>query len=97
MARRYRYKPGFSRAQARFVLAFGLPLAGANLLNFILLNADYAFVGRLLGPSRLGIYMLAFNAASWSTSLLGWQSIARCSFISKTPTGSTRRRANCLM
>ncbi|SDI98994.1 polysaccharide transporter, PST family [Frankineae bacterium MT45] len=64
------YRFGFSPKQAKFVLAFGLPLAGANLLNFVLLNADYALVGRLLGEVKLATYMLAFNIASWSTSLL---------------------------
>lgn len=52
------------------VLKFGLPLAGANLVSYTLLNADYAIIGRFLGPSDLGIYMLAFTVASWSTSVL---------------------------
>jgi len=64
------YWPRFARRHVRFLLSFGIPLAGANLLNFILLNADYALVGRLMGAVELGIYMLAFNIASWSTSLL---------------------------
>jgi lipopolysaccharide exporter len=64
------YRPGFRRHTAKFVLAFGLPLAGANLLNYILLNADYAFVGHLLGPVELGTYVLAFNVASWPVSVL---------------------------
>jgi lipopolysaccharide exporter len=63
--------PGWNRATAKLVLSFGLPLAGANLLNYLLLNADYAFIGRLLGPALLGTYTLAFNVASWSTSVLG--------------------------
>ena len=66
-----RYAPGVSRAWIRPLLAFGLPLTGANLLNYVLLNADYVFISRLLGPTELGIYMLAFNVASWSTALLG--------------------------
>ncbi len=67
--RRYRF--GFDRTQAKFVLGAGLPIAGADLINTILLNADYAFVGRILGPARLGIYVLAFNIANWTTWLLG--------------------------
>lgn len=63
--------PRWNRVQAVRVLHFGLPLAGANLLNYVLLNADYAFIGHLLGPALLGTYTLAFNVASWSTSVLG--------------------------
>jgi PST family polysaccharide transporter len=65
------YGPRWNRHQAATVLRFGLPLAGANLMNYMLLNADIAFIGALLGPTLLGIYTLAFNVASWSTSVLG--------------------------
>lgn len=68
---RYWRRPGFDRQAARLVLGFGLPLAAANLLNYTLLNADYAFISRLLGATELGIYTLAFNVASWSTAVLG--------------------------
>lgn len=63
--------PRWNREAVQRALAFGLPLAGANLLNYTLLNADYAFIGGLLGPVLLGIYTLGFNIASWSTSILG--------------------------
>lgn len=65
------YGPRLDPTQLRRVLGFGLPLAAANLVNYTLLNADYAFVGHALGPALLGIYVLAFNVASWSTSMLG--------------------------
>lgn len=65
-----RYPPWIDSSWLGRVLRFGLPLAGANLVNLSLLNADYVFVGHGLGPGRLGIYMLAFNVASWSTSVL---------------------------
>ena len=64
------YRPRLDRERLRQVLAFGLPLAGANLVNYTLLNADYAFVGHAMGPALLGIYVLAFSIASWSTSML---------------------------
>jgi Polysaccharide biosynthesis protein len=64
------YWSSLARSQLRGVLAFGLPLAGANLVNYTLPNADYAFVGHQLGPTPLGIYVLAFNLASWSMSML---------------------------
>jgi PST family polysaccharide transporter len=65
-----RYLPGFTARVLRPLLRFGLPLAGANLLNFVLLNTDYALIGRWLGPVSLGIYVVAFNVASWATTLL---------------------------
>lgn len=65
-----RYLPRIDSVWVGRVLRFGLPLAGANLVNLSLLNADYVFVGHRLGPGLLGIYMLAFNVASWSTSVL---------------------------
>lgn len=66
-----RYRPGFARSALSVILRFGLPLAGANVVNYILLNVDYAFVGHLLGAAELGVYMLAFTVASWPYGLLG--------------------------
>lgn len=63
--------PRIDKARLVPILKFGLPLAGANLINYTLLNADFAFIGRLLGPAVLGTYVLAFNVASWSSSVLG--------------------------
>lgn len=65
------YGPRWNSAQAAIVLKFGVPLAGANFLNYMLLNADAAFIAVLVGPALLGIYTLAFSVASWSTSVLG--------------------------
>lgn len=66
-----RYLPGFTRSALSLLFRFGLPLAGANFVNYILLNVDYAFVGHLIGAVGLGIYMLAFNLASAPGLLLG--------------------------
>jgi PST family polysaccharide transporter len=65
------YRPGFARNALSVLVRFGLPLAGANVVNYILLNVDYAFVGHLIGAVALGIYMLAFNLASAPGLLLG--------------------------
>lgn len=65
------YWPRLRRGVSSRVLRFGLPLAAANVLSWTLLNADFVVVGRVLGAEQLGLYMLAFNVASWSTSLLG--------------------------
>ncbi|HTZ43824.1 MAG TPA: lipopolysaccharide biosynthesis protein [Jatrophihabitans sp.] len=67
---RHHYLPRIARRHLRTILSFGLPLAGANLLNYVLLNTDYVFIGKLLGPIELGVYMLAFNISSWSSSLM---------------------------
>lgn len=66
----WRMRLGYSGRDARAVLAFGLPLAGASLLNFAVLNVDYVVVGALLGPAALGFYVLAFNLASYPGSVV---------------------------
>ena len=65
------YRPGLTRSALSVTFRFGIPLAGANFVNYILLNVDYAFVGHLLGAAELGVYMLAFTLASAPYSLLG--------------------------
>jgi O-antigen/teichoic acid export membrane protein len=59
-----RYRPGWRPDVARNVLRSGLPLAGASLLSFAVLNVDYVVVGRTWGPAVLGVYVLAFNLSS---------------------------------
>jgi lipopolysaccharide exporter len=70
VAPRY-YRPGLARSALSVIFKFGIPLAGANFVNYILLNVDYAFVGHLLGAAALGVYMLAFTVASWPYGVLG--------------------------
>jgi lipopolysaccharide exporter len=65
------YIPGISRSALSVLFKFGLPLAGANIINFILINVDYAFVGHLMGAVALGAYVLAFTIASSPGLLLG--------------------------
>jgi lipopolysaccharide exporter len=64
------YFPGISRWALSVLYQFGIPLAAANFIGYILLNVDYALVGRYLGAVELGSYVLAFNVASWSSALL---------------------------
>lgn len=64
------YRPGMTRAALAVLYKFGMPLACANFVGYILQNVDYALIGRLIGPVMLGTYVLAFNAASWSSTLL---------------------------
>ncbi len=64
------YLPGMTRGALAVLYKFGVPLACANFVGYILQNVDYALIGRLIGPVLLGTYVLAFNAASWSSTLL---------------------------
>ncbi len=66
-----RFTPGWQRDQVRRLLAFGLPLAGANVIAFSVLNVDYVVVGRVLGATALGLYVLAFNISGWPMNLFG--------------------------
>jgi O-antigen/teichoic acid export membrane protein len=59
------YRLGFNRAQVGPLLRFGLPLAGASVVVFAIGFADQIAVGRMLGPTALGFYVLAFNLSQW--------------------------------
>lgn len=56
---------GLDRDVARTLIRFGVPLAAALGVEALLVNADYVIVGRLLGATALGFYLLAFNVSSW--------------------------------
>ncbi|SCF25651.1 polysaccharide transporter, PST family [Micromonospora viridifaciens] len=62
-------RPGFDRARARALLRFGFPLAGSSIVVFAATNVDRLIVGALLGPVPLGLYVLAFNLASWPATV----------------------------
>jgi len=63
------YRFGWNRDHARRLLEFGLPLAGASILVFLVGYADQFIIGHRLGATELGFYVLAFNLASWPVSL----------------------------
>jgi lipopolysaccharide exporter len=50
---------------------FCLPLAMANLLSWLLLSIDNLIVARVMGPTALGLYALAFNVSSWPMTAIG--------------------------
>jgi O-antigen/teichoic acid export membrane protein len=56
---------GFNPAKARLLFRFGVPLAGSSLVVFAVTNVDQLVIGRLLGPTALGWYVLAFNLSGW--------------------------------
>lgn len=66
-----RYRPAWRGELVAPLLRFGLPLALANLINWTLLNADYLVIGRFLTAEQVGVYMIAFNVANWTTAVLG--------------------------
>ena len=55
--------PGWNLEDARGLLSYGGPYAGANLLELVQLNIDYLIVSRVLGGEALGQYSLAFRLA----------------------------------
>jgi O-antigen/teichoic acid export membrane protein len=56
-------RPGWNLEDARGLLSYGGPYAGANLLELVQLNIDYLIVSRVLGGEALGQYSLAFRLA----------------------------------
>lgn len=75
----YFVMPGWNTSQARQLLRFGLPLAGASLFSLGVLNVDSAIVGAALGPAMLGLYQLAFNVSSWPATTISL-AVQRVSF-----------------
>lgn len=63
------YRLGFDRRHVRPLLAFGLPLAGASVIVFLVGFVDQIIVGHLLGAAMLGYYVLASNLAAWPVTL----------------------------
>jgi O-antigen/teichoic acid export membrane protein len=59
------FRLAFDRQYVRPLLHFGLPLAGASIIVFVISYADQLVTGSVLGPTALGFYLLAFNLASW--------------------------------
>lgn len=66
-----RLRVDFDATIVRSTLRFGAPVAMANLLSWALLSADTVIIARELGATVLGLYVLAFNIASWPMSTLG--------------------------
>lgn len=56
---------GFNRREARGLLRFGLPLAGSGVISFAVANLDQLVVGRMLGVTALGFFVLAGNLSNW--------------------------------
>ncbi|MBZ9598839.1 oligosaccharide flippase family protein [Streptomyces erythrochromogenes] len=72
-------KFGWDREQARALLKFGLPLAGASMLALGVVNVDTMVVGSTLDPLALGFYVLAFNISGWPVRIIS-EAARRVSF-----------------
>ncbi|MEV6114656.1 oligosaccharide flippase family protein [Streptomyces sp. NPDC052109] len=70
---------GWDPEQARALLKFGLPLAGASLLALAVVNVDTMVVGSSLGQVSLGFYVLAFNMSGWPVRIIS-EAARRVSF-----------------
>lgn len=63
------YRLGLDREHLRSLLAFGIPLAGASVIVFLVGFLDQLVVGHVLGAAMLGYYVLATNLAAWPVTL----------------------------
>lgn len=70
---------GWDPVQARALLRFGLPLAGASMLALGVVNVDTLVVGSTLGKVQLGFYVLAFNISGWPVRIIS-EAARRVSF-----------------
>ncbi|MDJ0340942.1 oligosaccharide flippase family protein [Streptomyces sp. H10-C2] len=70
---------GWDPEQARVLLRFGLPLAGASMLALGVVNVDTMVVGSTLGKVSLGFYVLAFNMSGWPVRIIS-EAARRVSF-----------------
>ncbi|MBM9503525.1 oligosaccharide flippase family protein [Streptomyces sp. KK5PA1] len=70
---------GWNPDQARALLRFGLPLAGASMLALGVVNVDTLVVGATLGKVSLGFYVLAFNISGWPVRIIS-EAARRVSF-----------------
>lgn len=71
VAARYRPRFGWNSSIAAESFRFCAPLAGANLLSWVLMSVDNLIVARTLTAVDLGLYALAFNVSSWPMNALG--------------------------
>lgn len=54
----------------RKIFDYGKHLLGWDVLEYLIQNTDYLLVGRILGATGLGLYVLAFNIAKWVETII---------------------------
>lgn len=86
---------GMDRSILGDVLRFGLPVAAANSISWLVLNVDNVVVARMLGPTALGFYVLAFNMSNWPMNSIGQvaRSVALPAFTRVRPRAGVRDRS----
>jgi len=62
---------GFDKVIARKLIRFGVPLAASLGVESVVLNIQFAVIGRITGATALGFFLLAFNVSSWAQTILG--------------------------
>jgi lipopolysaccharide exporter len=62
---------GFDPVIAGPLLRFGLPLAAANVISWVVMNVGHLTIGAATGALMLGFYTMAFNISTWPMSALG--------------------------
>ena len=88
-----RLRFGFDRRTAIELLRFGIPLALANLLSWVVMTMPNVVTGRWLGAIALGLFVQASNISSWPMNAIGTavRSVALPGF---AQVGDLRRRGN---
>jgi O-antigen/teichoic acid export membrane protein len=61
---------GLDRQIAGKLMRFGVPLAASLAVEAVLMNVQFMIIGRLLGSTELGYYLLAFNVSTWALSVI---------------------------
>jgi O-antigen/teichoic acid export membrane protein len=62
---------GVDFAIAKRLMAYGIPLTAGLGVESVLEQADKVIVGRVMGATVLGFYLLAFSVSSWAPGMIG--------------------------
>ncbi|HBH49743.1 MAG TPA: hypothetical protein DDX98_13950 [Bacteroidales bacterium] len=67
------WKPKFKFSFLRFngLFSFGMHITLNNLIKFFSENIDYLLVGKMLGPTALGLYTMAFRLSRYPIEKIG--------------------------
>jgi PST family polysaccharide transporter len=65
------FRVGLNLPIFRTLMAYGVPLAVSLGIESVLEQADKVIVGRYMGATVLGFYLLAFSVSSWAPGMIG--------------------------
>ncbi len=54
----------------RRIFDYGKHSLGWDVLEYLIQNTDYLLIGKILGATSLGLYVLAFNIAKWVETII---------------------------